>query len=805
MILIPTLILLVLGFLWLQLPLKNWLVASIVVLLLIMVSDTTHALLPLILIVILGSFTALLYFLPDLRKRNLSRRLYDMFKEKLPPMSQPGQGEIDAGAIWWGAQLFSGKPDWDVLFEAPAPELNSEEQAFINGAVEELCAMVNDWEITHKLNQLPMPVWEFLKQNRFFGLNISPEYGGHGFSAHAQSCIVQKLSSRSMAVATMVMAPNSQGPAELLSHYGTPQQKKLYLPRLAAGEEAPCLALTNTWTGSDEDDMPDYGVVFEGRYKRKKVLGFRVNWTKRDITPGPVATLLGLAFKARDPDQLLGDDIELGITFALVPANTKGVSVGTRNQPLNTAFQNGPCWGKDVFIPMDWVIGGEARVGQGWRMLVECLAVGRGMSWPAAGAGAAKLAAITSGAYARIRQQSGVEPGRSEGVEEILARIGGLTWLIDAGRTLSASGLALGYKPAVDSAIVKQQSTDLLRVVINDAMDLHGDKAVCMGAGNYLARIYHQIPIGIAALGANSRMRSQIIFGQGLMHCHPYLVKEVAAVSMKDQVDGLDQFDLALVGHIEHMTGNKLRAFGYGLTRGRVSKGTGAGLIKKHSRAIEHLSASCAYLADVTFFILAGDLNRKEMLSGWFADVLGNLYLASAALKYFKDNRESTGEEPLLDWACRFALFRAQEALVAITRNYPNKILGAALRITIFPTGRYLHSPDDGLAREVARLLQEPGPIRDRLLRDVFISRAPDDVIAQMEAAFSLMVQTADLRKRLEKPEHRASPLEDYLQWLERLKSDGFISEEESDLLTRAREAVGRVIEVDDFEADSIN
>ena len=805
MILIPTLILLVLGFLWLQLPLKNWLVASIIVLFVILVSDTTHALLPLILIIILGSFTALLYFLPDLRKRNLSRRLYDMFKEKLPPVSQPGQEEINAGTVWWDAQLFSGKPDWDVLFEAPAPELNSEEQAFINGPVEELCTMVNDWEITHKLNELPMPVWEFLKQNRFFGLNISPEYGGHGFSAHAQSCIVQKLSSRSMAVATMVMAPNSQGPAELLSHYGTPQQKKLYLPRLAVGEEATCLALTNTWTGSDEDDIADYGVVFEGRYKRKKVLGFRVNWTKRDITPGPVATLLGLAFKARDPDQLLGDDIELGITFALVPANTKGVSVGTQHQPLNMAFQNGPCWGKDVFIPMDWVIGGEARVGQGWRMLVECLAVGRGMSWPAAGAGAAKLAAITSGAYTWIRQQSGVEIGRSEGVREILARIGGLTWLIDAGRTLSASGLALGYKPAVDSAIVKQQSTDLLRVVINDAMDLHGDKAVCMGAGNYLARIYHQIPIGIAALGANSRMRSQIIFGQGLMHCHPYLVKEVAAVSMKDQVDGLDQFDLALVGHIEHMTGNKLRAFGYGLTRGRVSKGTGAGLIKKHSRAIEHLSASCAYLADVTFFILAGDLNRKEMLSGWFADVLGNLYLASAALKYFKDNRESTSEEPLLDWACRFALFRAQEALVAITRNYPNKILGAALRITIFPTGRYLHPPDDGLARGVARLLQEPGPIRDRLIRDVFISRAPDDVIAQMEAAFSLMVQTADLRKRLEKPEHRASPLEDYPQWLERLKSDGFISEEESDLLTRAREAVGRVIEVDDFEADSIN
>ena len=805
MILIPALILLVLGFLWLQLPLKNWLLVTVVVLFALMMSGAAHPLLPLILIIVLGGFTALLYFLPDFRKRTLSRRLYDLFREKMPPMPKPGQEELETGTVWWDARLFSGKPDWAVLFDAPAPELNNEEQAFINGPVEELCAMVDDWEITRKLNDLPEPVWEFLKQNRFFGLNISPEYGGHGFSAHARSCIVQKLSSRSGAVATTVMMLDSLGPAGLLHRFGTQQQKEFYLPRLAAGKEVPCFVLTNPWTDSDADSTEDYGVACEGRYKRKTVPGFRVNWAKCHITPGSVATLLVLAFRACDPDRILGGEVALGITFALIPARTKGVSIGTRHLPLNAASQTGSVRGKDVFVPMDQVIGGEERMGQGWRMLMEYLAVGRGMSWSAAGTGAAKLAAATSGAYARIREQSGIEIGRSEGVEEVLARIGGLTWLIDAGHSLSVSGLDSGHRPAVMSAIVKQQCTDLSRVVINDAMDLHGGKAVCMDPRNYLARLWRQTPVGIADLGANIRIRSQMIFGEGSIHCHPYLLKEVTALSMEDQVDGLDQFDLALVGHIEHIAGNKLRAFGYGLTRGRVSKGVGTGLIRKHSRAIEHLSASLAYLADVTFFFSGGDLKGKEMLSGRFADALGNLYLASAALKHFRDNRESTSEEPLLDWACRFALFRAQEALAAITRNYPNKILGTVLRITIFPTGRYLHFPDDGLAREVARLLQEPGPIRDRLIRDVFISRAPDDVIAQMEAAFSLMVQTANLRKRLENPEFRALPLEDHPQWMERLKSGGVITEEECDLLTKAKEAVGRVIEVDDFGPDSIN
>ena len=450
----------------------------------------------------------------------------------MPPVSQTEREAIDAGTVWWDAELFSGRPDWNKLFSVAKPALSEAEQKFMDGPVEQLCAMVDDWQVTGELNDLPAPVWKFIKGKKFFGLNAAKEYGGLEFSAYAQSCIVQKLSTRSATVAVTVMVPNSLGPAELLYHYGTAAQKKHYLPRLASGKETPCFGLTNPWAGSDAGGMPDSGVVCKATWKGKKTLGFRLNWEKRYITLGPVATLLGLAFKAHDPDGLLGGEAELGITCALIPTDTKGVSIGTRHLPLNAAFQNGPNRGEDVFIPMEWIIGGRERIGQGWRMLMESLAAGRGISLPAAAAGGAKVAARSSGAYARIREQFGVEIGRFEGIEEALARIGGLTWLLDAGRTLMTSALALGEKPAVMSAIVKQQCTDLSRMIINDAMDIHGGKGICMGPGNYLARTYQQIPIGITVEGANILTRGLIIFGQGAMRCHPYLLDEINAVGL---------------------------------------------------------------------------------------------------------------------------------------------------------------------------------------------------------------------------------------------------------------------------------
>ena len=800
MVTILILLLLVFGFVWLKLPFKNWLIASSGVLLATMIFGITNLFLSLIFIVIFSAMMGLLYFLPAARKQFVSARLFGMVKRTMPPISQTERDAIDAGTVWWDAELFSGKPNWEVLFDAKTPELTEPEQAFMDGPVEELCAMTDDWQITHELNDLPDAVWDFIKNNHFFGLNAAKEYGGLAFSAYAQSCIVQKLATRSGSVAVTVMVPNSLGPAELLLHYGTDQQKAYYLPRLANGEEVPCFGLTNPWAGSDAVGMPDYGVACKGKYKGKSVLGFRVNWEKRYITLGPVATLLGLAFKAYDPDHLLGPDHELGITCALVPTDAKGVSIGRRHLPLNGSFQNGPNWGKEVFIPMQWIIGGQEKIGQGWRMLMESLAAGRGISLPAAAAGAAKVAARTSGAYARIREQFGIEIGKFEGIEEALARIGGLTYLLDSGRLLMTTALSLGQKPAVMSAMVKQQCTDLSRKVVNDAMDLHGGKGICMGPGNYLARIYQQIPIGITVEGANILTRSLIIFGQGAMRCHPYLLKEIQAAAMQDEVEGLDQFDHAMVSHIEHISSNKMRSFGYGLSRGWLATGTGRGLIKKHSRTIEHLSAAFAWLADITLFSLAGELKRKEMLSGRFADVMSNLYLASAALKRFKDNGEPENEAPLADWACQYALYQAQQALDGVLRNYPNRIFGKLLRVAVFPGGRYLHMPTDALSRAVSDVLQTPGAARDRLTQNMYISTDPDDIIAQLESAFELMVETKELRRRLKKSGQQPTETQSYTDWLAQLVAEKVITKKESSLLGKTRDLVRKVIDVDDFD-----
>ena len=703
------LILLSIAFVTLGMSMRHWLIATTIAMVAGALTGITNGLLSLLTALITGALLLLLFFAPELRRRWLTRPLFNRVAAVMPPISRTEQEAIDAGTVWWDAELFGGKPDWSRLMAVESPRMNQAEREFIEGPVEELCAMSDDWEISHRLNDLPPKVWHYIREQRFFGLNASADYGGLDFSPYAQSCIVQKLSTRSGTTAVTVMVPNSLGPAELLYHYGTEAQKDHYLPRLVRGEEIPCFGLTGPWAGSDAAGMPDGGVVCMGLHEGKETLGFRVNWEKRYITLGPVATLLGLAFRAYDPDGLLGDTRDLGITCVLIPTDTDGVTIGNRHLPLNASFQNGPNSGKDVFVPMDWVIGGQEQVGQGWRMLMESLAAGRGISLPAAGAGAAKLATRTSGAYARIREQFGIEIGKFEGIQETLAAMGGLTYLLDAGRVLMTSALGLGEKPAIMSAIVKQQCTDLSRIVVNHAMDLHGGKAICMGPGNYLARAYQQIPIGITVEGANILTRSLIIFGQGAMRCHPFLLDEVKAVNDADQDAGLARFDEALCGHLEHNLGNKMRTFVLGLSRGRLAKGTGSGLVLVYSRRIEHLSAAFAWLSDLALAILGGDLKRREMLSGRFADALGNLYLASAAIKIYRDNGEDADEAPLAEWACQYALHQAQQALDGVLRNFPVPYLGPLLRITVFPTGRYMHFPDDRLNRKVADLVQKTG------------------------------------------------------------------------------------------------
>ena len=670
---------------------------------------------------------AAILIVPALRRRILSRHVLTWFRSVLPPMSRTEKAAIDAGTTWWDADIFSGKPDWNKLLEIPAAELTSEEQAFLDGPVEELCGMLDDWEINAELQDLPEPVWKFLKDNNFFGMIIPKEYGGLAFSPRGQSEVVMKIATRSPATAITVMVPNSIGPAELLLHYGTPNQKDHYLPRLANGRELPAFALTNPHAGSDAGSMPDTGVLCRGMYEGKEVLGFRVNWQKRYITLSPVCTVLGLAFKATDPDGLLGDRENLGITCALVPATAEGVTIDSRHN-VGSAFLNGPNSGENVFVPMDWIIGGQPQVGEGWKMLMNCLSVGRGISLPALGAAAGKLTSRTTGAYARIRKQFKTPIGSFEGVAEALARIGGLTYRMDSARLLTAAALNAGEKPAVISAILKYHNTEGMRQVINDSMDIHAGRAVCDGPSNYLRGTFNMAPVAITVEGANILTRSMIIFGQGAIRCHPYVLDEMMAAANEDAAEGLAQFDHVLFKHIRFTIGNALRAFFHGLTGARFARTPRGGKSGDYYRQLTRASAAFAFLADVALLTLGGELKRREGLSARFGDVLSHLYMASAVLKRHEDEGGRDSDQPFVDWAVQDSLAIIQDRLIAILDNFPSRVLGRLLKLVVFPFGRPHRAPGDALSSEVAALLLEPSASRDRLTQGMYVPDSSQDV-----------------------------------------------------------------------------
>ncbi len=743
---------------------------------------------------------------PDLRRRLLSAPLLGRIRKVLPPISDTEREAIEAGTTWWEADLFRGNPDWDKLRAVPAPTMTEAEQAYIDGPAEKLCQMIDDWKISHELNDLPEEVWKFLADEKFFGLNIPKEYEGLGFSPFAVSQIVMKVASRSGSLGATVMVPNSLGPGELLAHYGTDDQRNHYLPRLARGEEIPCFGLTGPWAGSDAGAMMDAGVIVKEVINGREQLGFRVSWEKRYITLGPVATVLGLAFKAYDPDGLIGDTEELGITCALIPTTTEGVDIGRRHFPLNSAFQNGPNSGDSVFVPMDWIIGGEAQVGKGWRMLMESLAAGRGIMLPASGVSVAKLAVRTTGAYSRVREQFNVPIGKFEGVEEVLARMGGLTYAMDAARELTCAGLIAGEKPSVISAIVKYHLTEHSRQVISDAMDIHGGRGICLGPNNYLGRYYQQVPVGITVEGANILTRSLMIFGQGAMRCHPYLLKEVAAAGLMDESKdrAVIEFDELLVKHFGYVAGNKTRAVVYGISGGLLAPAPAGVRMRGYYRRLSQLAAAFAFLSDVSLLILGGDLKRREKLSGRFADALSYLYLGSASLKHFENAGEPVADEPLVHWALQFCLFEIQTALDGILRNFPVPVLGSLLRLAVFPLGRRLRRPDDRLGADVAKLLLEPGDSRDRLTDGIFISDDADDITGCLEFALHKSIETEALRRRLRKSGHQQAATESYQDWLDAMQSAGHIDAGESELLAQTHAAVRRVIDVDDFDPAEI-
>src|SRR5215472_4982743 len=649
------------------------------------------------------------------RRDWLSRPIFRWAQHALPSLSETEREAIEAGDVWWDSDLFSGNPDWAKLLAVPPATLSAEERAFLDGPVEDLCRMVDDWRLTWELRDLPPEAWEFLKTRKFFAMIIPKSYGGLGFSAYAHSEVIRKLSTRSVSLAVTAMVPNSLGPGELLLQFGTEPQRSYWLPRLAAGTEIPCFGLTSPEAGSDAASMTDSGVVCRGNYLGREVLGIRLNWHKRYITLGPIATVLGLAFKLRDPDHLIGERDDIGITLALVPTHLPGISIGRRHLPAMHVFQNGPNWGHDVFIPMDNVIGGVDQVGKGWKMLMSALAAGRGISLPSLSAAGAAFCANVTGAYARIREQFHVSISKFEAIQERLGRIAATAYQPDAARRMTCAAIDDGHHPAVVTAIIKAQATERMRIAVDDAMDVHGGKAIIEGPLNYLGSLYRGVPIAITVEGANIVTRALIQFGQGAIRCHPYLLKEMQALEDADRARGLDAFDKAFWGHAGHSLANAGRAIGRAWTGGVFAPAPDAGAATPFYRQLSRHAAAFALAVDMSLLTLGGALKRKEMISARFGDILSELYLASAALKRWNDEGRQADDFPLLDY-CLAASFATIEARFdEIIANFPIRPVGWLLRFLLQPLGPRRRGPSDRVTARCAALLTAPSAARDRL------------------------------------------------------------------------------------------
>ncbi len=741
--------------------------------------------------------------LTTFRKSFITRPLLKMYRGIMPEMSSTEKEAIEAGTTWWDADLFSGNPNWKKLHNYPKATLSAEEQAFIDGPVETVCAMVNQHQVSHQLADLPEDVWQYLKDNGFFAMIIKKQYGGLEFSAYAQSRVLQKLAGVSSELASTVGVPNSLGPGELLQHYGTSEQQNHYLPRLAKGLEVPCFALTSPEAGSDAGAIPDFGIVCKGQWEGEEVLGMKLTWNKRYITLAPVATVLGLAFKLNDPDGLLGDKKELGITCALIPTDLKGVITGRRHFPLNCMFQNGPTQGEEVFVPLSFIIGGPEMAGQGWRMLVECLSVGRGITLPSNSAGGIKTTALATGAYARIRRQFKLAIGKLEGIEEPMARIGGNAYLMDAVASLTTTGIDLGEKPSVISAIVKYHLTDRMQKSIIDAMDIHGGKGVCLGPNNYLGRGYQAAPIAITVEGANILTRSMIIYGQGAIRCHPYVLAEMESAFDPDANKGLNDFDAAIFGHMGFAASNFVRSFWLGLTSSRFSNAPYSDKTKRYYQHMNRFSANLALLSDLAMATLGGNLKRKERISARLGDLLSQLYLTSATLKRYHDDGRKTEDLPLVQWAVEDSLHKLQTSLDELLDNFPMG-LGRVLRLVIFPFGRPLSRPSDALDGKVAAIMQTPCASRDRLGNGQYFEAHENNPIGVQEETFKDLLAAEPLFDKVCKAANKRLPF----MWLDKVAAEGkalgVLSEDEVALLEKAEIGRMKSINVDDFSAEEL-
>jgi acyl-CoA dehydrogenase len=736
-----------------------------------------------------------------LRLRFVTRPFLRSYRRLLPSMSATEREALDAGTVWWDGELFTGGPDWQKLMSAKVPALTAAEQAFLDGPCEDLCAMLDDWDITHVRADLPPEVWSFIKAGGFFAMIIPRRYGGLEFSAYAHSCVLIKIASRSGTASSTIAVPNSLGPAELLLHYGTDAQKDHYLPRLARGEEIPCFALTGPRAGSDAASIPDTGVICKGTWQGAEILGIRLNFSKRYITLAPVATVVGLAFRLFDPDRLMGDETDHGITCALIPRDTPGLTIGRRHFPLNVPFQNGPIQGDDVFVPIDAIIGGFRMAGQGWRMLVEQLSVGRCISLPSSATGAAQAAVYASSAYARIRRQFNMPIGRFEGVEQVLARMAARTYIMDAARSVTAGAIDGGEKPSVPSAMLKYHATELGRMVANDAMDVHGGKGICLGPNNYLGRGYQIVPVAITVEGANILTRSLIIFGQGAVRCHPFVLKEMNAARNPDHEAGVADFDRALMGHVGFALSNAARSLVLGVTLARFTRVPRTGPTARYFQHINRYSASFALATDIAMLALGGYLKKKESLSARLGDVLSMMYLASMVLKHHENQGREAADLPLVEWACRSLLYQAQEQLHLFLRNFPNRPLASFMRLLIFPRGLTYFPPSDRLGRSIVDLVMNPTAARDRLSRYIYKTQESHNPLGLLQEALILSTMAEPLEKRIRVDGVKTGAVTalDLPGQIDQALQLGILSEAEASVLRDYDAKVSHLIRVDDF------
>ncbi len=743
--------------------------------------------------------------LRDFRREKITRPALEFYRGIVPSMSETERDALEAGKVWWDGELFSGMPDWDRLLSFPPPRLTEEEQAFFDGPCEELCRMLDDWEIGHERGDMSEEVWRFIKENKFFAMIIPKKYGGLEFSAYANAMVIAKLASRSTTASSTVGVPNSLGPAELLLHYGTEEQKERYLPGLATAEEIPCFALTSPQAGSDAAAIIDQGIVCKGQWNGEEIVGMRLTWNKRYITLAPVATVLGLAFKLYDPERLLGDREEYGITAALIPADTPGVEIGRRHLPLSTPFQNGPTSGTDVFVPLDYIIGGPKMAGEGWKMLVQLLAVGRAITLPSTATGGGQAAIYATGAYAALRKQFNLPIAKFDGVGEAIARIAGHTYIMNAAVSVTSGAIDQGEKPAVPAAILKYHCTELGRKVANDAMDVHGGKGIMMGPKNYLGRGYMATPIAITVEGANILTRSLIIYGQGAIRCHPYVLRELQAAEDPDHERGLREFDDALFGHIGYAISNMARAFFMALTFARFSRVPLNTPTRRYYQNINRYSAAFALASDFAMLTLGGKLKQKELLSARLGDVLSSMYLASAVLKHFENQGRRATDLPLVEWSVRKLMYEAQEQLHSFLRNFPNRPVAVFLRFFIFPRGRTYSAPSDELGERIVDLVTHTGETRERLSEQAYTTVEPTNPIGLLQEALVLSEQLAPLEKRLRQARKEGLIRSEYLgHQIEEATAAEIIDPQEAESLRTFHQKLADLMAVDDFAPDEI-